>query len=115
MCIFSQPVYSVSGTNIFARGLPDGQQHLVYEMAVAMTQPTAMVLPLPLPADAPEDAVTFVDLSDYPEFFKHMERGFPILARGGPTVAFASPDMQRAPLRVHEVGKFNALQEDSVR
>ena len=32
MCIFSQPVVSVTDTNIFARLLPDGWQYLVYQM-----------------------------------------------------------------------------------
>lgn len=107
MCIFSKPVHSVSATNLFARGLPDGRQHLVYEMKVAMTQPTAMVLPLPLPPGSSEDAVVFTDLSDYAEFFQHMEIGFPEVARGGP-VATSMLALPQSNLRVHEVGKFIA-------
>ena len=107
MCIFSKPVHSVSATNLFARGLRDGRQHLVYEMKVAMTQPTAMVLPLPLPPGSSEDAVVFTDLSDYAEFFQHMEIGFPEVARGGP-VATSMLALPQSNLRVHEVGKFIA-------
>jgi hypothetical protein len=93
MCCFSQPVPHVSATSIFARVLPDGRQALAYEMSVEVPEDLAMVLPLPVPLDAGDDAVTFVDLSGYPEFFTRLSSAFPVLsfapqARG---VAFGAP------------------------
>ena len=45
MCIFSQPVESVTNTKIFAR-LQDGDwQHLVYQMSFASQRDNAIILP----------------------------------------------------------------------
>jgi hypothetical protein len=62
MCCFSGPVAAVTSTRILARGLPDGGQVLAYMMLDAR-QDVAMLLPLPTPAGAAEDAVEFIDLS----------------------------------------------------
>lgn len=69
MCCFSGQVRSVSRTAIFARDAGDGQQYLAYRMNLHADQEVAMVLPLPVPAKSPDDAVKFIDLSGYPEFF----------------------------------------------
>ncbi len=45
MCCFSGSVRSVSGTQIFARGMPDGRQVLVYAMSFEADVDLAMVLP----------------------------------------------------------------------
>lgn len=115
MCMFggssaALTFLEVSKTNIFARA--DGaRQFLVYSMNVAATEPVAMILPLPVPASSPEDAVSFLDLSAYPDLFADVVRCFPPiiepLARGavggGPTAM-----MTQSLLEVHEAGDFEA-------
>ena len=49
MCCFSKAVESVSNTNIFARGLKNGGQFLVYSMLMKAGEDLAMILPLPTP------------------------------------------------------------------
>lgn len=104
MCMFSGPVGRVSQTRIFAR--TDGaRQFLVYEMRLDTPAEVAMVLPLPLATGADESAVQFIDLSDYPDFFRDLERCFPSprpASRGA--VAAAAPQT----LQVVRVGSFEA-------
>jgi hypothetical protein len=76
MCCFSQPVISVSATNIFARAGEDGRQFLVYSMTVNAKNELAMVLPLPVKIGTGEKGVNFIDLSSYPDFFDHLRSGF---------------------------------------
>ena len=109
MCCFSRPIPFVGGTKIFAR--VEGQrQWLAYSMDFAAREALAMVLPLPVPAGTPEDAVRFVDLSGYRTFFADVERAFPVFmlpaAKGGP--AFRGGIPARPKLVVHEVGDFVA-------
>jgi hypothetical protein len=116
MCCFSRPVKWVSGTRIFARGLADGAQALVYQLTVGLDEELAMVLPLPVPPGSSEDAVRFVDLAGYPRFFDDLERGFPPpMAKGrGPMLARAArAELPR--LRVHRVGDFDASFVPSAR
>lgn len=104
MCIFSQSVEHVSSTNIFARRT-NGKQVLAYRMTYQAARELAMVLPLPVPPSGPEDAVRFIDLQGYPDFFDDLRSGFPIyipLSRS--TAAVAAP----ATLVVHDVGSFEA-------
>jgi len=79
MCIFSGRVSHVGGTKIFARLKPDpvhgASQYLVYSMNVSTDTDVAMILPLPVSSHA-EDAVQFIALDGYPEFFEDMEKGF---------------------------------------
>ena len=108
MCCFSRPVKSVTGTNIFARSSTKERQFLVYEMKLSADEDLAMILPLPVPAKSPEDAVRFVSLKDYPEFFADMAAGFPapeskLRGDGGPPAGKA-----QKPLAVVEVGEFEA-------
>lgn len=79
MCCFSQPVISVSATNIFARASENGRQFLVYSMTLNAKDDLAMVLPLPVKIGTDEKGVSFIDLSGYPEFFTDLLSGFPIL------------------------------------
>lgn len=108
MCCFSQPVALVSDTNIFARSA-NGRQFLVYSMDYAAATDLAMVLPLPVPPNSPEDAVRFISLEQYPTFFGDMRRGFvPRMAipasRGlSQTLPASAPR-----LKVHDVGNFEA-------
>lgn len=100
---------SVSSTNIFARADGDAQ-FLVYSMNVASTEPVAMILPLPVPADSPEDAVDFLDLKAYSGFFRDVVACFPPIqfpaARGG--FDGPAPQALEAPLKVHQAGDFEA-------
>jgi hypothetical protein len=109
MCCFSQPVISVSGTNIFARPDSDGRQLLVYSMTINARNDLAMILPLPVKTPAGEKDVKFIDLKEYPEFFGDMEVGFqpppPRMSRGYVT-ASAAPSAAR--LEVVQVGNFEA-------
>ncbi len=107
MCCFSQPVERVSDTHIFARP-GNGQQFLVYSMAYAATSPLAMVLPLPVPANPPEDAVRFINLEGYVTFFDDMRRGFPLKLHypRSPVGRAIAVDAPR--LKVHDVGRYEA-------
>src|SRR5712672_21954 len=109
MCCFSQPVISVSGTNIFARPDADGRQLLVYSMTVNAKKDLAMILPLPVKTPAGEKDVKFIDLKGYPELFTDMESGFP------KPIATASEDLMQGhavtnspKLEVVQVGDFEA-------
>src|SRR5262245_10404760 len=82
MCCFSRPVQSVSATKIFARSAWDGRQHVVYSMSLRGKEDLAMVLPLPVKRGSGEQAVKFVELSGYPEFFGDLETGFPQYLKG---------------------------------
>ncbi|MEM0924426.1 MAG: hypothetical protein AAGJ83_00175 [Planctomycetota bacterium] len=77
MCCFAQPVLSVTDTQIFARLLGDGVQGLVYQMNFESQNPNAMILPLPVAAEAGDEAVEFVSLKGYERFFSDMASGFP--------------------------------------
>src|SRR6267154_1917450 len=57
MCCFSQPIISVSGTNIFGRPEANGRQLLVYSMTVNAKKDLAMILPLPVKTPAGEKDV----------------------------------------------------------
>jgi hypothetical protein len=110
MCCFSRPVEHVSSTQIFARPLVDGRQYLVYNMSFSAAGELAMILPLPVPPRPSEDAVRFLDLSGYDDFFDDLKKSFPVmfmqsLSRSGGMLAPASA----APiLKVHDVGAFEA-------
>ena len=110
MCCFSQPVRSVSSTNIFARAGDNGRQFLVYSMSLDARDALAMILPLPVKTPAGEKDVQFINLKDYPEFFDDLRSGFPtapapdsagIFSRGAVPAA-------AAPLEVVQVGDFEA-------
>jgi len=105
MCCFSRPVQSVSATNIFARPGEDGRQLLAYSMTLKAKEDLAMVLPLPVQAGSGEQAVTFINLKDYPGFFTDLRRGFPM-----PVDEPASMTTRSAPMRLEviQVGDFEA-------
>lgn len=108
MCLFSGPVTFVANTSIFARRDGD-RQLLVYEMSVGFSSDVAMILPLPVAPGAGEEALSFVDLGGYPEFFRHLASAFPaeeVLALGPSRSRSRAP--QPAPLKVHDVGSFEA-------
>ncbi len=110
MCCFSRPVSFVGSTRIFARFLDGVNQCVVYEMKLDAQEELAMILPIPVVQPAKEDAVKFADLSDYPGFFRDLEKAFPappaLAFRGDPKgMPFSMP---LEPLEVQRVGSFNA-------
>jgi hypothetical protein len=109
MCCFSGPVEDVSNTKIFARFVGRGEQALVYQMHYKAAEPLAMILPIPVGSQK-EDAVTFVDLSEYERFFDDMHLGFPEPRPRGAPLALADPPKLGGlgALEVVEVGSFEA-------
>ena len=113
MCCFSGKVDVVADTNIFARASKDGRQFLVYSMRFKAGDDLAMILPIPTPKASAEDAVKFINLEKYPEFFDDLNRGFP-------APRSASLNSKDAPkptlsLPVVEVGKFVASFVPSIK
>src|ERR1041385_8680955 len=107
MCCFSQPVISVSGTNIFARPDANGRQFLVYSMSIDARKDLAMILPLPVKTPAGEKDLEFIDLKGYPGFFDDLKSGFPVLLKGhGRALVSSSESMDK--LEVVQVGDFEA-------
>lgn len=109
MCCFSQPVLSVSATNIFAREAPDGRQYLAYDMTLSAAEDLAMILPLPVPLGTSDDALTFLDLSGYAELFDDLASGFLEAVSMGLELTRAIPaSASFEPLAVVDVGSFEA-------
>lgn len=109
MCCFSQPVVSVSATNIFARPADEGRQFLVYSMTLKAKKDLAMVLPLPVKPGTAEKGVSFIDLSGYAEFFDHLRSGFLTELTGGLSTRSSTFSAGGEPkLEVVKVGSFEA-------
>ncbi|HEV3259694.1 MAG TPA: hypothetical protein VG013_22695 [Gemmataceae bacterium] len=105
MCCFSRSVSKVSDTNIFARSSKDGGQFLVYSMILSAKEDLAMILPIPVPKHSKADAVRFINLEKYADFFKDLLAGFP---RSDDADA-GSADLDRGnKLKVERVGSFDA-------
>src|SRR5947209_2739654 len=107
MCCFSKPVKLVADTNIFARGARETGQFLVYSMKVSAAEELAMILPIPAPKNPKEDAVRFINLEKYPNFFDDLRAGFP--PPPAPRGAAGGLGIKNAPkpeLKVFEVGSF---------
>ena len=105
MCCFSGNVTFVAGTRIFARMTEAGKQGLVYQMQFGAKEDLAIILPLPVAKGADEKALHFIDLSGYPDFFKHLRKGFPAdpVPRGKSFAAAAA-----GTLEVKSVGAYDA-------
>lgn len=109
MCCFTKPVISVTATKIFARAGKADHQYLVYSMNLKASEALAMVLPLPVKAGSDENAVKFISLKDYPEFFTDMESGFPAPVSAGRSEGVLKWHANSAAaLPVVEVGNFEA-------
>lgn len=110
--ILGPPRVHVAETRIFARveATPAGAaEWLVYSMSLTTPGDVAMVLPLPA-ARVADDALTFIDLSGYHDFFTDLESLFPeemmqAKSRGGVLRSLGS---ERKTLVVHTVGSFEA-------
>src|SRR6476469_2861460 len=109
MCCFSRHVEKVWSTRIFARPLEAGRQLLVYGMSLEVASDVAMILPIPVPAGSPDDAVRFVDMSSRPGFFDDVSALFPAIWQSGGAPYERGMAPQSAPkLVVHDVGDFEA-------
>ena len=109
MCCFSRPVEHVSQTRIFARSPSKGRQYVVYSMTIDAKQDLAMILPIPVPEKSPDDAVKFINLEKYPEFFADLKKGFPEpLPAGGLSHGRQAPTAAAKKLDVVAVGSFEA-------
>ncbi len=109
MCCFSQPVKQVASTRIFVRPVDRVLQVVAYQMNYSAAQDLAMILPLPVAKGTGENEVLFIDFKDYKEFFADLEKGFPQPIPAVMTVSAAlSPAPAAAPLKVQQVGDFEA-------
>lgn len=112
MCIFAQPVKTVTDTNIFARMLSDGWQALVYQMHFESNAKNAIILPLPVQVPSKDEgSLEFISLKENDTFFDDLNRLFPLalpqhpFSRAGADTAV---DSARLKLKVHDVGEFVA-------
>lgn len=142
MCMFTlkHETIQVQDTRIFARNTGAQRQFLAYQMTyTSETRVTfrgrsginvgvqhgpsvipdfAMILPLPVPPRSSEEAVRFIDLSGYEQFFADLDQGYP------PPPQMREPQKPRdyeeedcarmslrsghEPLRVHDIGSYEA-------
>jgi hypothetical protein len=99
----------IADTNIFARASKEGRQFLVYAMTMSAKEDLAMILPIPTPKDAKEDAVRFINLKEYADFFKDLRTGFPPKPTRNADKSLERPKSDEGPpLKVVEVGSFEA-------
>jgi hypothetical protein len=108
MCCFSGKVDVVADTNIFARASKDDRQFIVYSMRFKSADDLAMILPIPTPKNSPEDAVKFINLEKYEDFFADLRKGFPVPATKNGSRSKDAPRLATDTLQVVEVGKFVA-------
>jgi hypothetical protein len=105
--MFSRQVERVANTSIFARSSKEGRQFLVYSMTLSAKEDLAMILPIPVPGKSKEDAVRFINLEKYSEFFTDMAKGFP-----PKEITLSRPNSKSTgaaeKLKVVEVGSFEA-------
>jgi hypothetical protein len=104
MCCFSRPVERVEQTRIYARS-EGARQLIVYELKLVADGELAMVLPIPVLRGSGDDAITFVDLTSSPAFFRALEYAFRSQAIQ-PQSRAAAPASKR--LAVQQVGSFEA-------
>ncbi len=110
MCCFSIKIKSVTETKIFVRSGSHGHEFIVYSMALDSPADVAMILPIPTPPKSPENAVRFVNLKPYADFFDDMEAGFPVVGeatKGQNEPASGSMSVQPK-LLVQQVGSYEA-------
>ena len=106
MCCFTRPVTNVRDTHIFAREGEGRAQFVVYEMRLAAKDDLAMVLPLPVDRSRGEQAVRFINLEGYPEFFDDLGKGFPMPLP--PSALSPRSEIASRALPVQQVGSYEA-------
>lgn len=68
-----------------------------------------MVLPIPVRPGSGENALRFINLKDYPDFFTDLDRGFPSnVPASGSIMLSKDKGTRSAPLPVVDVGNFEA-------
>lgn len=77
MCCFSDEVKYVRNTRIFARAEDSIRQYVVYQMAFSAEKELAMILSLPVRHGSGENAIKFIDLKEYGDFFTLLAKDFP--------------------------------------
>jgi hypothetical protein len=98
----------VSKTSIFAR-LDGDTQVLAYAMTMSAPSEVAMILPVPTPPGADEDALTFIDLQGYAHLFTELASLFEVQAKATMTLgALPARAGRTRTLKVHKVGSFVA-------
>ena len=106
MCIFSGPVEDVAATSLYVCEVERNVHGTVYRMRVQNHIPVAMILPVPVLHGTGDDALTFVDLSGYEDFFDDLATCAQPRCRAA---SFGPDDLApKATLTVHEVGDFVA-------
>lgn len=108
MCCFSRPVRSVTETTIFSRLDGQGRQFVAYAMRLDAPENLAMILPVPVKPGSGENAVEFINLQFYRNFFEHLNAGFPAPKPKFIPRTFGLSVAARAPLEVKRVGNFDA-------
>ena len=109
MCCFSGPVTYVKSTNIFAREATGNLQYLAYSLALGSAKDVAMILPLPVPANTPEDGVQFIDLHDYPTMFEDLAKLIQLPDKKSRGLGISRERAaEHAKLAVKKVGSFEA-------
>lgn len=108
MCCFPRPILRVANTKIFARLTGTGSQLLVYEMIYESETPNAMILPLPVRPPTAENAVRFISLEGYRNFFEDLADGFPYRAGFSIGCGGGSNLTSVDTLEVHHVGDYVA-------
>lgn len=97
----------VARTRILARRIDPKTQALVYQMDFGSKGDVAMILPLPVAADAIDGGVHFIDLSGWADLFTRLDALFPRPEAGvRKNLARAAGPMQSLP--VLRVGSFEA-------
>ena len=108
MCMFVGEIERVSSTRIFASRGADGRQQIVYSMDLDTRSEVAMVLPLPVVPGSGDDALRFIDLSGYADFFDDLARFYLASRAGGDDDDGMVSFDEAPPLVVHQVGAFEA-------
>jgi hypothetical protein len=107
MCCFTGKVEAVKNTRIFARVGPNGNQVIIYSMALKSSRDVAMVLPVPVKPGSGENAMQFIDLSGYPSLFDDLFEGYAGMNPFGESNSGARA-VYKEPLKVISVGAFDA-------
>ena len=66
------------------------REFIVYSMSIQAREELAMVLPIPVKLRSREDAVRFINLKKYPNFFDDLENGFQVPVSAGALSARAT-------------------------
>ncbi len=101
MCCFNGPVDHVYSTRIFV-GARGGSQVTIYQAGLVGTR-IEMVLPV---RTLGARDLEFIDLKDYPTFFRDCESAFPEPPHKTTSVGASPPPSAGAPLEVHQVGDY---------